>query len=342
MSGIQTPASPAGIEAKKEPVAPVGDDQQPAADANPTDSSAVDEGAKGPASLLDVVRSAVEPESEPVKSPVTEGEGEAAPAAAAEQAQEGAEAAAAEEDAEVPFHNHPRWKALTAERDALRDDATSFQGIQSFMADNNLSGEEVAEGYEIMALIKRGDRGSLEKALEWFEPRVAHLREQLGAVLPDDLAERVESGELDEADANALARGRADTRFAEAEQVRRQQEADAARAAETTQANGVELARAVQEWEDQTKAADPDYAKKAGMVLTMSRAIIQERGGKYPSTKDEAVQLAKDAYERVNQTFADLVPKPRPVTPSPTGVSTPTPAAAPTSLKDAIRAAVAQ
>lgn len=323
---------------------PDGTAAAPAEDANPADSSAVDteDANEAPVSLLSVVQSAVEnkePE-QPAGSSDADGEGKAATAADGEAKPEGETAAEGEAEADVPFHNHPRWKQLKAERDTFKEDAESYQGIQNFMQTNGLNGEEVAEGYEIMALLKRGDRDSLTKALEWFEPRTAFLREQIGAVIPDDIQARVESGELDETTAAELAQARATARLAERadeERTKREGEAEAATTAQTTAVN---MAKAVQSWEDQTKAADPDYAKKAELVITMSRSIIQERGGKGPATEREAVELAKAAYDRVNDTFALLIPKPKPVVPTPAGTSAATPRPVATSLRGAIEAAL--
>lgn len=322
---------------------PDGTAAAPAVDANPADSSAVDtpDANEAPISLLSVVQNAVEKKQEeaPAGSSDAEGEGKAAVAAEGEAKPEGEAAADGEAEADVPFHNHPRWKKLVAERDTFKEDAENYQGIQAFVQANGLTGDEVAEGYEVMALLKRGDRESLTKALEWFEPRVDFLREQIGAVLPDDIRERVDSGELDEDTANELAQARAAVKLnerAEADRTKRETEATAAATAETT---GLEMAKAVQAWEDTTKAADPDYAKKAELVITTSRAIIQERGGIYPANQQEAVELAKAAYQRVNDTFKALIPTPKAVTPSPSGQSAVHRPVA-TSLRGAIEAAL--
>lgn len=323
---------------------PDGTAAAPAVDANPADSSPVDtsDANEAPVSLLSVVQSAVEKkEAEPLAgSSDADGEGKAATAADGGVKPEGEAAAEGEAEAEVPFHNHPRWKQLVAERESFKEDAESYQGIQNFMQTNGLNGEEVAEGYEIMALLKRGDRDSLSKALEWFEPRVDFLREQLGAVIPDDIQARIESGELDETTAAELAQARATARLAERadeDRTKREGEAEAVTTAQTTAVN---MAKAVQSWEDTTKAADPDYAKKAELVITMSRSIIQERGGKGPATEQEAVDLAKAAYDRVNDTFALLLPKPKQVVPTPAGTSAATPRPVATSLRGAIEAAL--
>ena len=314
----------------------------PAVDANPAESSDADksDANEAPLSLLSVVQNALEKKEEaPAGSSDAKGEGDAAVAADGDAKPEGEAAADGEAEAEVPFHNHPRWKQMKAERDTFKEDAENYRGIQEFVQANGLTGDEVAEGYEIMALLKRGDRESFAKALEWFEPRVEYLRQQIGAVLPDDIRERVESGELDDETANELAQARATVKLNERAETERATREEAARAAVTAETTGLEMAKAVQAWEDTTKAADPDYAKKAELVITMSRSIIQERGGKYPANEQEAVELAKAAYQRVNNTFKALIPKPKAVVPSPAGQSAVHQPVA-TSLRGAIEAAL--
>jgi hypothetical protein len=337
------PVASSAIENTPAP-GPDGTVAEPAVDANPANSSVADtpDANDAPRSLLSVVQDALEPKQTEAQtgSSDVEGEGEAKAAVEGGAQPEGEAKTEAEAEAEVPFHNHPRWKKLVAERDAFKDDAESFQGIQNFMQSNGLSGDEVAEGYEIMALLKRGDRDSYTKALEWFEPRVAFLREQVGAVLPDDLATRVESGELDEETAAELAQARAALRLNDQANQERARRAEVETAGAAVQATALTMAKAVQTWEDTTKAADPDYAKKADLVIAMSRSIVQERGGKGPANEQEAIELVKTAYGRVNTTFANLIPKPKQVTPTPAGMSAVVQQPSATTLRGAIEAAL--
>ena len=136
-------------------------------DANTADSSdAGNEDAKEPETLLSVIRDVVEKKEGAEDSSTPEGKQEEGQKAEGE-----AEAKPEEEgqsEADVPFHNHPRWKEIVAERNSLREDSQSFHAITGFMQSNGLNGEEVAEGFEIMALLKSGDQGSLTKARDWF------------------------------------------------------------------------------------------------------------------------------------------------------------------------------
>lgn len=309
-------------------------EEQSTAIPDPAEPAAtVDTDANDPPTLLSIVKDAV-------------GQGakvaEASSAATSNEEAAPAEAKADEDvaEADVPFHEHPRWKSVLAERDSYKAGNEQYQQIQTFMEANNLQADEVAEGYEVMALIKRGDAESIQKALAWFEPRVSYLKQQLGQELPEDLQEKVDIGQLDEEDAAEMARLRAFNARTEQQTAAQREQSAAEQAAESARVQSVKMATAVQAWEDRTKATDPDYAKKSRMVEAEVLAEIT-RTGKRPATEQEATELVARAYGTVNEHFKALLPTPRPITPSPASIAANT-SAAPQSLREAIRAAVNQ
>lgn len=335
-------ASPASPEIQPEAAAAVeaGAVAAPETDANAAESSAAGEtDAKERQSLLSVIQDAVKkPEVAAGASSTNEGaekvEGEdEASAAKAE------DAAEEPDDSKLPFHNHPRWQQVIAERNELRPRAEQFDRITGFMEASHLTAPEVAEGFEVMALLKSGDPDKLREALGWFAPRVQALRDALGEVLPDDLQAKVDDGALDADAAAELAA----TRAAERLRVRREKdegdratEADLVKAA-TEAANA--QAYAVQTWEDGIRKSDPDYAKKAELVETTTMALVLKEGR--PKTVEEAMALAKRAYAKVNEQFAALRPTPRPKdTTTPAGSSAPTTTQA-TTLRGVLEAALA-
>lgn len=307
-------------------------------DANPAQSSGADETdakQEGPAELGDVVRRVVEKKQEPEEDSSTpEAKSENEPEAGAEGEED--------PDAEVPFHKHPRWQQMKAERDGFKADAEAYQSMQSFMQASNLSGEEVATGFDVMALIKKATMGDLEAAEQargWFAERLTVFDEMLGNHLPDDLRQKVEDGFVDEDVAKELAKERAKARNLENLRNRDTQITEAQRQAEAEQARVMEVARSIQAWEDGIKAKDPDYAtKKAKLVETQVRALIQQNGT-VPQTAEEARVLAESAYAAVNEQLKALLPKPRTVAPSPTGLSARV-STAPKSIGEAVRAAL--
>lgn len=305
------------------------------ADANPADSSDADEkGAKEPENLLSVVKSAVEKEPEAAASPPVKDEADK-PAEAAE-GDKPAEAEA--KDADLPFHNHPRWKEMVAQRDTYREDAERYGNITTFMGEHGLSGEEVAEGFSVMAAIKSRDPEQLAKAREYFEGGLAQLDELLGNALPDDLRERVEAGELDEATAKETANARARANLAET-RLKDRNDADTAKSERDQRVKlANDMVTASNGWEERQRKADPDFAKKASLVEQTVRAIVQ-REGKAPASPEEAVALLDRAKAEVDETVSKLVPTPRPVAPKPRSSSAPI-NAEPKTLRDAIAGAL--
>lgn len=307
-------------------------------DANPAQSSSADETdakQEGPADLGDVVRRVVEKKEEPEGEPST-------PEAKAETDPEAPAEGEDDPDAEVPFHKHPRWQQMKAERDKFKADAEAYHSMQDFMQTSNLTGEEVAIGFDVMALIKKatmGDLGAAEEARSWFAERLTVFDEMLGNHLPDDLRQKVEDGYVDEEIAKELAKTRARERNLEALRTQDLQKSEAERQAEAEQTARIEVAHAIQSWEDGIKAKDPDYAtKKAKLVETQVRALIQQNGT-MPKNAEEARALAETAYGAVNEQLKALLPRPRPVTPSPAGLSARV-STAPKSLGEAIRTAI--
>lgn len=335
-------ASPATSEIQPEATSDVvaGAETAAEADANAAESSPAGEtDAKDRQSLLSVIQDAVKkPEDAAGASSTIEGaekvEGEEeAPAAKAEGAGE------EPDDSKLPFHNHPRWQQVIAERNELKPRAEQFDRITGFMDSNRLAPAEVAEGFEVMALLKSGDPDKLRQALEWFEPRVQALRGALGEVLPDDIQQKVDEGALDADAAAELAATRA------AERLRVQREKDdgdratSAEKARVASEAATAAAQAVQTWEDGIRKTDPDYARKAELVETTSMAMVLKEGR--PNTAEEALALAKRAYAKVNEQFAALRPTPKPVnTVTPAGSSARTTTQA-TTLRGALEAALA-
>lgn len=309
-------------------------------DANSAQSSGADnEDAKQsePENLLDVVKSAVEPKAEAGEASSTS---EAGTEEVAEASPEEGEAEADPADADVPFHKHPRWQEMKAERDAYKADADRFQQITSFMAENRLTDAEVSEGFAVMAALKSGSPNDLQAAYDWFASNTQRLAESLGHALPADIQAKVAEGYMDEEIAQELAKERAKAALL-AQQAQQQQEAsEQAQQAQQLQALQADMVTAVQTWEEGIRAKDPDYAtKKAVLVEDQVRAIVQRRGGIPPQSRDDAIALANQAYAEVNERIRAFVPKPKPVTPPPAGLSARA-TTAPASFREAIFAAV--
>lgn len=305
----------------------------------PADSSTVDEEGAKPQNLLDVVKSAVKPVEEEAASPPAgdEGEEEAKAEGEADKAKLEGEGEP-DPDANLPFHNHPRWKEVIAERDGYKDDAGRYRNIEGFMQQHGLLADEVVEGFEVMASLKSGTPEGLSQARDYFATRLNQLDQMLGVTLDGDLQEKVDTGQIDEETAQELARTRAANKLISERTERDTKASEEAEAQRHAVANATACAETVDDWEKRIKASDPDYSKKAKLVEDQCLAIVQ-RTGKQPGTPAEALALVEQAYKETNARLKDVLPQRKPVTPSPRSSSTTARPEAKT-LRDAINGAI--
>jgi hypothetical protein len=189
------------------------------------------------------------------------------------------------------------------ERDEYKQGHENFQAIQNFRERNNLSDQDVVQSLRIAAAINNDPA----QALEQLRPIVSQLQQLVGETLPEDLQNRVDLGELSEADARELVKTRNENA-----RLQQQQQREAQQRQETEQQTRVQAARqamatAATQAENDLKAQDPDYAKKAPFVQKQLRLLVMERG---PQTAEDAVNLVKEAYANVNAELAALTRRP--------------------------------
>lgn len=311
----------------------------------PAASSSAPDAKEDRPSLLDVVKNVVEPKED--TGP------EASSAAAAEKPADGEPDAPKEltdaEIAELPFHNHPRFKQVVDQKNALKAELTTasdklrefeeparlWGNVRGFMEHNSISDQDMLDGFKMMALI-RTDPIEGRKAVAAY---LTELDQALGLVLPKDLRDDVESGYLSEERANELARARAATRSYEAVETERRQTQERDQAASARQEVTSKLTAAAEGWETARRARDPDFEAKADLIADRMRAIaMQER--KSPRNEAEMHALLDRAYDDVTGQLRRFTPAPKPVA-RPTNSSPATVAApVPKTLRDAIALSV--
>lgn len=306
-------------------------------DAPIADTGAVDTGAdSSPApkdegekfDLLSVVRSAVADTAEGSASPAGQEEGSDQPPAEQPPSGEQPKTADDENFSDVPFHAHPRFKQLVAQRNQYREGAQQYEKVQTFLAENGIEAEEAADFLVVRALMKHNPA----EAWKQLKPLVQKLLVDAGEVLPSDLKQRVQQGEMTHAAAIELSRLRA-----QQESGRRAQTVQAEQAQQRQQAEHVRsIQQSVATWEQVTRQRDPDFEAK---TEAMQKEILwlQKRDG-MPKTPDDARKMVEAAYANVNKTMQRPVKQQvRPVTGG--RVASGQPTAAPKSMLDVVRAA---
>lgn len=281
--------------------------------------------------LLSVVQSAIdENETEETDSQSEEVEDE-------EEEQESYEATGEDNEPEesfedVPFNKHPRFKKLIEERNEYKHGHEQYEQISGFLKENELSAQEAADGFRIMALMKHDPSA----AVEALQPYLTELALATGQTLPDDIRSKVDDGFLDEDSGRELAQARAE--------AQRQQQKNEQLLAQRDQAQGTNqlnvLAEAVTDWEERTKASDPDYDLKVDEIDDRVKVLISERGR--PQTVDEAITLANEAHSSVTERYKARFANKRPIKTASGGKLSGTPIPEASSLMEAVQNALAK
>ncbi len=203
-------------------------------------------------SSLQIVRDAIattrKEDAAPAAPPAAEDEGERKADEAAQAPEVSKEGG---EFADVPFHKHPRFKQLVSERNALKVDAERYQNVQRFLDSSGVSGEEASQALQIMALSKLDPA----KAWEMLKPLAQDLLARTGALLPEDLRDRVSRGELTKEAAAEISRLRAQTAARDSRSQIEARQREREEADKATRA----CIDAAEAWETKARR-DPDFA----------------------------------------------------------------------------------
>lgn len=279
-------------------------------DATPQSSPAIEtkQDAKEPEDLLSAVRNAVEPKTEGAgltSDPAGSKSSGSTHSSEGNTGDSGTQQTE-EDDSKLPFHNHPRWKQVIQERDTYKGAAVQLNQVFQYMAQNNLSSQEVEKGMEIMALMKNNPLA----ALEALRPHYDGLRQFAGEALPQDIAHKVQEGFIDRETAVELAKQRNQAAFLAQQQHRQQQQQVEYLQQQQLRQHSESIASTVNSWESQMKTRDPDYSHKSSLINDRVRVLLTQY---QPRTPQEAVQLAEKAYADVNASLGGLSPRRQPM-----------------------------
>lgn len=221
-----------------------------------------------------------------------------------------------QDDENLPFGKHPRWKQVLSQRDEARAQAEQlerparqFEQIQQFMQSSDLTPQEVSDGFQVMALMKSDPAAARERLAEYLRS----MDEFVGNVLPDDLQDAVDEGRITEDYAKQLVRSRNESAFERerAGNVVRQSQEQLQLAQQREQQQQVQQIaqqqqNAVRSWEQDLAKRDPDYPQLQQWVAKeLKLALLNGR----PQTSDEAVQMAQKAYDDVKASMQNLLPR---------------------------------
>lgn len=325
-----SPAPEAPATAPETP-APVENPSPPDAPASPAE----------PTSLYDAVRSAVEDTPKDTDTPAPADE--PAPAADTDAPADPEAPADSDEVTEADLADvkkpsvRKRLETLLEQRTTLRreveafkPDAEAWRATRDYLQEKNIAPDDYNKLLGVGALLAAGDYAA---ALPIVESYYHALQTATGARLPPDVQQRVDDGLMHEDSARELVQART----AAANAALFAQQAEQRHTSAQQQQHSAAVMSAVTQWEQSVKVRDPDYQLKSDAVLRVARGMAAERGA--PTSPDEAVQLAKQAYDEVNRVFGAGRPAPQATRPSPTSSHVPSQVTqTPNSLREAMLA----
>jgi len=241
---------------------------------------------------------------------------------------------------DVPFNKHPRFRKLIAEKNELKKlseqyqgDSQQYQKIADFIGDNNLTAEDAAEGFRIMAQL----RNNPEEAYNILQGHLRSVGELTGKTLPEDIQGKLDDGYLDEDAAKELSQARASLQREQSlrEEAQRQTESFNKQTTEAkANAQLQHLQKVVKDWESATKNSDPDFNLKQDEINDRVAALVNERGR--PVTQEQVLGIANAAYQTVNERYKSRTPQRQPLRTSTGGKRSGTPTAEPRSLREVV------
>ena len=222
----------------------------------------------------------------------------------------------AEELASYKKGTRERIQQLLEQRNALRAEADVTQTLRNFLVTNDIAREDFQLTLDLAAAMRRGDFKSF---LEGVGPYVQLATQALGITLPPDLQGEVAQGRVTFDAAAQMSRDRYARALAEQRATRVTQVADT----QQTRARQENLSRSIEQtvtgWENGIRQTDPDYGRKEATVRNFLWAVVQEKG--VPQTPEQAVEIAKEAYSRANDTLRQFAPQLKPTKAVPSSVN---------------------
>lgn len=224
----------------------------------------------------------------------------------------------------------------------MEPSAKAADSVSQYLRDNDIGRDDFLLTLELAAAMRRGD---FRTFYEGVQPYMKLAEKYLGVSLPADLQQRVREGHMTTQAATAFARERMDRAMAQNRHMRAQQfsQAQAQQFHQQQQVQQREVLAnqvrdAVNGWEQTVMGADPDYAAKRAAVQDTMWAVVREKGA--PQSPDHAIEIAREAYRRVNERYRSWTPPKRPTSRSPSSTGRTTGAAPEAkSLLDVVRQA---
>lgn len=195
-----------------------------------------------------------------------------------------------------------RISSLEREAQSFKQGHEQFQAISGFMRENEVSAQDASEALQIAALINHDP----QQAMQMLTPIVQRLQQFTGDILPDDLQQQVDTGEISEQAARELVRTRnqnAQLNYRQQREAQQRQQQGQQAQVQAAQQAMADTANRVQQ---EIMNSDPDYQRKAPLVRDRVRVMIQEQR---PQTAEQAEKIMREAHKQVTQELRQFKPR---------------------------------
>jgi hypothetical protein len=220
-----------------------------------------------------------------------------------------------EEIAKLSKAAQRRIKKLNSQRQKLSGEVQRLKSlepaaamaakVENYLRQHDIGQDDFLFGLELMAAMRRGD---FVKFYEGVKPYMKLCEEYLGISLPPDLQQSVQQGHMTTQAAAMFSRERMDKAMAQTNAVKQQAALQQHQQVSQNEQQLLQrriladqVAAAVNGWEVQIIRSDPRYAAKKPAVQSTMMAIVQEHGP--PRSTDHGIQIAQEAYRRVNEQY---------------------------------------
>jgi hypothetical protein len=247
--------------------------------------------------------------------------------------------------AELPFHNHPRFKEIVGQKNALKSElqtitakveelqrpAEQWGNVREFMATNSLSDQDMLDMFRMGALLRTDPLAGRAAIAEYL----SDIDLALGLRLPPDLQEDVDAGYMSEERARELHQARSTASQAEATAQAQREREEQARAVQQQTEHAQQLTSAAKAWEAAKRARDPDFDAKQDLIVDRMRSIAAAERLQ-PRTAADINALLDRAHQDVTAQLRRFVPAPKPVNRPPSGAPTTVATPQPMTMREAI------
>jgi hypothetical protein len=300
----------------------------------PADASASPSEAKGEPkkeTLLEAVLRAVEPKTEEElsaeKSPDSGKDTQKSEAEGTKDEQDKLDLSKDPDEKELSQYKkntRERILQLIEQRNSFRAEADVTRVLRDFLVTNDIAREDFQLTLDLAAAMRRGD---FRTFLQGVAPYVNLANQALGLALPPDLHGEVQSGRMSPEIAAQASRDRYQRVLSDQHAQRATQILTNQQQVHATNALSSSIQQTVQEWENGVRQSDPDYGRKEEAVRNFLWAVVQEKGA--PRSPEQAVEIAREAYNRANSIYRSFTPPPRPTRAVPSSVNRSAPGARP-------------